>query len=156
MSVLNFIIEALLPLSVCLFLLFSCCLLYRKSELSDRPATAYERHHFRKRLRVRWRNVKEHQRLMVQREVQRLSDVIALRLYLKGSHSWGDFSVLVHTRRRLYMQGYTHTHTLMTHRMGARAKPVPVLLQIMNTSIWSWIRNCPSTALKNGNEKPAR
>lgn len=78
---------------------------------------AHERRHFRSRLRhdrVRWRNEEEHQRLWVQREVQRLSDVMPLRQSLNRVHSGGDFSVRTQTWRHLYIHLYTHTDTLIT------------------------------------------
>lgn len=135
-----------------LFIFFSTgfhCIETQSCHIS-RPA-AHERRHFRSRLmhdRERWRNEKEHQRLWVQREVQRLSDVMTLRLEsLNRVHSGG-----------ISHEGtYTSTHTHRWCRVSL-LKPVPLLLlwQIMNTSIWSWIRSYPNTAPKNGREKPAR
>lgn len=115
----------------------------------SRPA-AHERRHFRSRLGrviVSWRNEKEHQRLRVQRELQGLSDGIALRL-------WTGLSFSLQTHESTHTVTCTETH--WWQRISVWAKPSPLLQQIMNTSTWSWIRSCPSTAPKSGREKPAR
>lgn len=83
-------------------------------ELSDQQAAAHERCHLRSRLRhdrVRWRNEEEHQRLWVQREVQRLSDVIALSQSLNRAHSGG-----ISPSTQKHECTYTSTYTVHTEK----------------------------------------